>query len=367
MNQSSMKTINGVIKAIITLFIPICFVVFPLTLHAAQDDTVMVFDVKEPPDINGIGDDECWSYATWQNIDQVWINYGEYVEPSDYSGQYKIIWSSQKNLLYFLIEVTDDAAIGGFVNGETADVYNYDIAEVFIDENKSGGPHIYDNSSTGENAENAFAYHIYADIPIDGGITTEHWAGDMPVPHTDHIPSFALRKAGDVYTREFSLKVYDEYYDDAEPEASRVILGNDKIMGLSVAYCDNDDDDGQRDNFFGSVWVSEANYNNHWMNADDFGTVRLCSAASPDGIDENKYLQSMFIYPNPVVDCININSGRSGKCIEISDITGKIVSSFIPDKSISDQIPVSNLKRGIYYARIKAINNEVRICKFVKL
>jgi hypothetical protein len=46
-------------------------------------------------------------------------------------------------------------------------------------------------------------------------------------------------------------------------------------MGMSMAYCENDTPGTERDNFFGSVWVPEEAYNDHWMNADGFGTVRL--------------------------------------------------------------------------------------------
>jgi hypothetical protein len=42
-----------------------------------------------------------------------------------------------------------------------------------------------------------------------------------------------------------------------------------------MAYCDNDTPGTERDNFFGSVWVPEEEYNDHWMNADGYGSVRL--------------------------------------------------------------------------------------------
>ena len=51
-------------------------------------------------------------------------------------------------------------------------------------------------------------------------------------------------------------------------------------MGLSLAYCDNDDPDEnpkKRDNFFGSVWVPETANNDHWKDADGYGTIMLIS------------------------------------------------------------------------------------------
>ncbi|MBN1416564.1 MAG: T9SS type A sorting domain-containing protein [Bacteroidales bacterium] len=340
---------------------------FTPSVYALQDDTVKVYDVVTPPVINGTGDDACWNNATWQTIDQVWINYGEVLESSDYSGRYKTVWSSKENLLYFLVEINDNAAIGGFVEGQTADVYNFDIAEVFIDEDHSGGPHIYDNPGTGENAENAFAYHIYADFPMDGEVDTVCWVGDIPRPYTEHIPEFALRKTGNLYTREFSLKVYDDTYENDNPEASRVTLTKDKIMGLSLAYCDNDEDDGQRDNFFGSVWVPEANYNDHWMNADDFGVVKLYSDLIPDPVVDIQHFPAGKAYPNPVYDYLNVEVNNNASRIEILGTSGSVLSSYRMQGQKCPHIQVSQLSEGIYYAKFIEGNNIIAFMRFVKL
>ena len=361
-----MKTYNVYFRYTIVLVTYIITVFFALSLYSMQDDTVKVNSVAAPPVIDGTGDDDCWENADWQTIDQVWINYGEAIDSKDFNGRYKLVWSSKENLLYFLVEVTDDVTIGGFVDGQPTGVYNYDIAEVFIDENKSGGLHINDNTTTGENAENAFAYHIYADFPTDGEVNKEHWVGDIPGPHTDHIPEFALRKNGNLCIREFSLKVYDDTYDDTIPEASRVILSIDKIMGLSVAYCDNDEDDGQRDNFFGSVWVKAENYNDHWMNADDFGLVKLYSSLLPDHIEKVQCLPSIEIYPNPASDYINFKTSNAVSKVEILDITGKVSPGFMFQGSECSEIQVSYLARGFYLTRIVDENNIFSFGKFIK-
>jgi hypothetical protein len=60
-------------------------------------------------------------------------------------------------------------------------------------------------------------------------------------------------------------------------ENARPKLQAGKVMGLSVAYCDNDHPEKNpkvRDYMFGSVWEpSPGNF--HWMNADYFGTIQL--------------------------------------------------------------------------------------------
>ena len=261
---------------------------------AVQDNPVLVFDAPIPPIVDGKKDDSCWQDASWQSIAQVWIPYGANVDSSDYSGRYKVVWSSTTNFLYFLVEVTDNIFIDGFIPNKTAEVFNYDIIEVFIDENKSGGLHVFDTKDSssrewGTNAENAFSYHIYAPFPKEGAVTTEHFAGDIAgtswsdvrrINYASHIPEFALRKTGTKAVWEFSLIVYNDTYNDtiSNNDAARSHLKAGKLMGLTLAYCDTDHPEKEpkvRDKFFGSVWVPAAAYNDHWKNADYFGSMKL--------------------------------------------------------------------------------------------
>src|SRR4030067_3022855 len=79
-----------------------------------QDDPVVAPDAAVVPVIDGNGDDACCQDVPWQSIDQVWITYGDTIPPEDYTGQYKVVWSSVENLLYFLVQVTDDVFVDGF-------------------------------------------------------------------------------------------------------------------------------------------------------------------------------------------------------------------------------------------------------------
>ena len=224
----------------------------------------------------------------------MWIPYGANIDASDYSGRFKVAWSSAENLLYFIVEIVDDAAVGGFVKDVTEEIHNFDIIEVFIDEDKSGGYHVFDGKSNtafglGVNAENAFSYHIYADFPDKNKVVKDKivldndgnsWSNRRWVDYSDHFPEFAFRKEGNTYRREFSLIVYNDTYEKDNVEDSRVKLHTGKVIGLSLAYCDNDglnESPETRDNFFGSVNVKAGAYNDHWKNADDYGTFKLVS------------------------------------------------------------------------------------------
>ncbi len=326
-----------------------------------QDDTVKTPDVAEnTPTINGDSTDACWAEVDWQTIDQVWIPWGGSVGADDYTGKYKIIWSSSENLLYFLVEITDDVFVDGYEFGP-GDYYNYDIVEVFIDEDKSGGVHNY------EDTENAFAYHIVVDAPEEGEVNNDFVVCDMTGPVTtvnyaSHFPDLAMKKTGNQYTWEFSLAVYDDTYDNSNPEASRVDLSEGKISGLSLAYCDNDDPEEEpktRDNFFGSVWVPEEEYNNHWINADGFGTIELTSGA---GIEENSTIPgiSFLSYPNPFSDktFIEFDLPKASRVtIDVLNILGQPVDIIVEAKFQRGRHTVQwtpkDIPSGIYLCRMQ--------------
>jgi len=247
------------------------------TNKALIHSTVMAQETGLPPVFDGEGFDSCWQEARWNYIDQTWITWGQDIDSSDFSGRFKVSWSETENLLYYYVEVTDDAFIDGY-NFPDEGYPNFDVLEVFLDEDHSGGLHTFD--------ENAFSYHLVMDAPADGDLATDFVAADLHgtgfsdlviMDYASHFPDLAMKKEGNIYKFEFSLKVYDDTYDHSNPEASRVTLAANRVMGMSMAYCDNDQPDGMRDNFFGSVWVPEEAYNDHWMNADGFGSLRLVS------------------------------------------------------------------------------------------
>lgn len=347
------------------------FIFLPISVMAesprmrVQLDTVEVPQVESVPTIDGHSNDACWAGTSWQTIDQVWIPYGATVEADDYTGQYKVAWSDTENVLYFVVEITDDVFVDGYVfpNGG---YYNYDIVEVFIDEDKSGGMHRIDQGE--ENAENAFAYHIVVDAPADGDTTSEFVVCDNAgfydiVNYASHFPEFVMRKDENQYTWEFSLAVYADTLDTLNPETSRVDLSEGKIIGLSLAFCDNDSVNEvpkERDNFFGSVWVPAEEYNDHWMNADGFGTIKLIGESS--GIEDTFAVPeiSFMNYPNPFKDktVVEFNLPKSSKVtIDVLNVLGQPVDTIIDarfsrGKHMVEWTPLG-IPSGIYFYRLQ--------------
>lgn len=263
-----------------------------------------IFDINtEIPEFDGIANETIWKKANWQYIDQAWIPYGAEISSDNFTGRYKMLWSASENRIYVLAETTDNDYVDGYVYPE--DGYaNYDILEIFIDEDQSGGLHVFDNSdSWGKNGENALSYHIAIDFPEDGDstlvkhvldITGTGWGDKQIADYADHFPDFTARRDGNKITWEFSFTVYDDSYDPtktaAENAGSIVDLSAGKTLGMALAYCDADGEAG-RDYFIGSDWGSDkgGEFNDYWKLADNYASVTLKSDfAGPEPVPSEK-------------------------------------------------------------------------------
>ena len=333
-----------------------------------QTDTLRIKSVGSPPVINGDPSDIVWDSAEWEPLNQVWIPWGGSIDSSDFYGRYKVIWSSQDNLLYVLAEITDDFFVDGYVYHSDPQNNNYpdfDVLEVFIDENASKGKHVFDGTGQtgndwGYNGENALSYHIMADQPEDGGSVNEidvcdiagtSWSDEWIPNYKSHLPEFALSRDENHYYWEYSCKVYNEDYDPSNPsEDTRVNLNDGKIMGLSLAYCDNDESGTERDNFIGSVWVPEARYNDHWMDAQDFRAARLTATAIPNAVELEEVAVPYVIY-DPLLRKVRITPGMKSGQVAIFNLQSTCIYNLEFRQGKPDGImefSFTNLPDGMY-------------------
>ena len=276
-----------------------CLILFCATLCRSRftplsQDTVYAVECENPPVIDGLENDPCWTVARWYNIDNVWIPYGTDIDSSDFYGRFKVCWSPQTNLVTFLVDIVDDVLVDGYAYPMDG-YYNWDVVEIFFDEDASGGDHQLN--------QNAFAYHITAGNQQTEFEVMDLAAGWQVVNYSDHFDCKIAESEGH-YLWEISMKVYDENYDPQKSNNPTLELEPGKVSGLSLAYCDNDDPDESpktRDHFIGSVHVPANHYNDHWMNADWFGTMKLLSATET-GLQygENDFsFRLLENYPNP--------------------------------------------------------------------
>ena len=207
------------------------------------------------PLIDGSASDKAWERSEWRPLDNIWL--GGPLEPSDFQGRYKVVWSEHR--LFVLVEFTDDVLVD-FHRHPLKQYWDDDCLEIFIDEDHSGGDHQY--------SHNAFAYHLSLDNQaIDLGPDKQaHY-------YNEHVES-QWRQQGEKVVWEAALQVYNDQYidgaDNNEPES----LFAGKIMGFLLAYCDNDYSE-LREHFIGSEHAAGDHKDRGWIDAGLFGTLEL--------------------------------------------------------------------------------------------
>jgi hypothetical protein len=226
--------------------------------HAAGRSEYRAPRAVAAPIIDGRADDAAWAAASWRGIDQRWLGpeYGD----DDFQGRFKVVWTPER--IYILVEIVDDILYDRH-RDPLVHYWDDDCLEIFLDEDFSGGDHQYNH--------NAFAYHVSLDNQaIDIG--TDRTARS----YSSHLQS-RWRQQGDKVVWELAIDVYPDSYRDDAPDHQPVRLSVGKVMGLMVAYCDNDRSE-LRENFVGSEPVHHGSKDRGWIDAGLFGKLVLDGA-----------------------------------------------------------------------------------------
>jgi hypothetical protein len=308
-----------------------------------QYDTIYNYKTNSEVTIDGQALEDCWENAEWHEIDQVWIPYGATMSNGDFSGKFKVSWD--ESFLYVLVEVVDDMLSDDHSN-PLQSWWEDDCLEVFIDEDRSMGNH--------ERNNNAFAYHIslfYDAVDLN--------SSGQGVNYKNHIEADMDTLAENTYLWEIAIKIYDETYSSANPENSRVDLFHHKLMGMAVAYCDNDQSNG-RENFIGSMYMTQSHYNDMYKNADYFGPMLLIDDTQT-GLNslEQDLDKEIDIFPIPAKNQITISSrsiNTTNSILTISSLTGQVLKKNVLFAN-KQTIDIGELDAGIYVLKINDGNN----------
>ena len=235
---------------------------FVAASSAVADDTHVVGRslYKAPkaavaPLIDGIATESVWNQAAWQELNHRWLG-PEYTN-DDFQGRYKIVWSETK--IYILAEIVDDTLIDTHRDPLTQ-YWDDDCLEIFIDEDFSGGDHQFNH--------NAFAYHVSLDnqtIDIGTNMQAQYYS--------HHVESRWKQQDGKVIW-ELAIDIYTDEFVDGSDENTPATLSAGKLMGLMIAYCDNDGSE-LRENFIGSESVPTGPKDRGWIDAGLFGALSL--------------------------------------------------------------------------------------------
>jgi len=253
-----MKKINYHNASLATLFMVFMFQAnsaYSAESHAPDRTKYYAPHAGETVNVDGIADEKVWRKAKWQNLEHRWL--GPEYSKEDFQGRYKVIWSKSK--LYILTEIVDDILIDMHRNPLTQ-YWDDDTLEIFLDEDFSGGDHQYNH--------NAFAYHMSLDNQaIDIG------TNKLAQKYSHHVES-RWQQQGDKLIWEVSIDIYTDTYQDQGQDNKAVELFAGKVMGLMVAYCDNDGSE-LRENFVGSESAAGKAPDRGWKDAGMFGKLIL--------------------------------------------------------------------------------------------
>lgn len=298
-----------------------------------QTDTIFNFKTDVPVLVDGQDTEECWANAQWHAIDQVWIPYNSIMDYGDFEGYFKVSWDEE--YLYVLVEVTDDSLSDDHLN-PLVSWWDDDCLEVFIDEDRSMGDH--------ERNCNAFAYHVslyYDAVDLN--------SSGQGINYKDNLQVDMDTIDRQVYMWEFAIKNYNASFNPSNPEASRVYLEADKLMGFAIAYCDNDETTS-RENFIGSMVMAQATANDMYKNADHFGPMVLIYPGSTGSRAGYHAVSDITVYPSPAGDFLRIETRQANRTLRsfsISTLAGQKIGSG-PAAGNSHTLCLDRLDPGIY-------------------
>jgi len=205
--------------------------------------------------VDGVADEAIWQRARWQELKHRWL--GPKYSAEDFRGRFKVVWTAEK--IYILGELVDDILFDSH-RDPLVQYWDDDCLEIFLDEDHSGGNHQYNH--------NAFAYHMSLDNQaIDIG------TDKLPHSYSDHVQS-RWQQQGNKIVWELAIDVYTDKYVDGSDKNVPVKLSAGKVMGLMIAWCDNDGSE-LRENFIGSESAAGENKDRGWIDAGLFGSLVL--------------------------------------------------------------------------------------------
>jgi len=91
--------------------------------------------------------------------------------------------------------------------------------------------------------------------------------------YSHHVQS-RWKQQGSKVIWELAIDIYSDAYVDGSDENTPVALSAGKLMGLMIAYCDNDGSE-LRENFVGSESVPTGPKDRGWIDAGLFGALSL--------------------------------------------------------------------------------------------
>jgi len=242
---------------------------------------IFQFPADRIPRIDGNSDD--WSFVPdsyaigMDQLQETVFGIGDKRDKANLDVKVKVGWVAGLNHLYFLYEASDN-----YWDFMHEDLHN-DIFEVVIDGDLSGGPLIrqmHPNIKLRNKLETHFKFHgIHAQnyhvfTPAKGKDWamvwgSQPWIKDLPFANAAYNYDFKHGESGKLI-----LEFFITPFDHAPPERSAAVqttLEDDKVIGMSWAVLDYDDENAERYSAFWNLSHKTTMYGN----ASDLVAFRL--------------------------------------------------------------------------------------------
>lgn len=324
------------------------FIALGSTNAQTQKDTIKAYIAAAAPVIDGKADDACWTNANWYSFNKIWYPWGTSLSTTDFSARYKVAWNA--DFLYIFVETTDNILFDDHPN-LFSDYWKGDCVEIFLDENRSKGDHWY--------TYNAFAYHVGP-----RGTVVDLGTNHSQIRLDDHVNVKVDTISENHYNWEFAVKIYSDKFNPSSPEASRLKLAPNKVMGFTLAYCDNDGTN-QRENFIGSQNMSQSTWDDNYKNANSFGTLLLYDPSYiPQSIAYTENVD-FELFPNPTAEQLRVTSGNYLKNIKILSLNGSVLKEIKHINSKQYVVTLKGFSKGMYMIQALGEGNKTLTGKFV--
>ena len=262
----------------------LCLLLAAMSLGLERPDVefqVFQFPADQIPRIDGDAQD--WSivpdsYAIGtEQLRETMVGIGDKHDPANLDVKVKVGWVKGLNHLYFLYEAQDN-----YWDFASTDMHN-DIFEVVVDGDLSGGPFIrqmHPNEKLRDKLEthrlfhgvHAQNYHVFT--PAEGKDWAMIW-GSQPwikdLPHANAASDYNFKHAE---SGKLVLEFFITPFDYAPPDSSQAVpskLEENKVIGLSWAILDYDDEKAERHGGFWNLSHKSTMYGN----ASDLVAFRL--------------------------------------------------------------------------------------------
>lgn len=237
----------------------ICLLIAALSIGLERPDVefqVFQFPANQIPRIDGDAND--WSIVPdsytigTKELRETVVGIGDKHDPDNLDVKVKVGWVKGLNKLYFLYEAQDN--YWDFARG---DLHN-DIFEIVVDGDLSGGPLIrqmHPNPKLRDKLDTHFLFHgVHAQnyhifTPAEGKDWAmvwgaQPWIKDLPYANAACKYNFKHGESGKLV-----LEFFVTPFDYAPPDSARAVpskLVEDKVIGLSWAVLDYDDEKAER-------------------------------------------------------------------------------------------------------------------------